>query len=84
LWWACLSVSLDMLRYLIEECDADVERIANDGWTPFGEACCWSSDAVIECLSERTDCDVSDCCGIYGARREAKRQYMRSVWQLYV
>ena len=36
-------------------------------------------------LGERTDCDVSDCDNVrYGERREEKRQYMRSVWQLYV
>ena len=85
LWRACGSVSLDVLRYLIEECDADVERVANKGWTPFRLACYCSSDAVMECLSERTDCDISDCDRVgYGEKREAKRQYMRSVWQLNV
>merc|ERR1711964_921049 len=59
LWWACLSVSLDVLRCLIEECDAVVE-IDNRGETPFEWACCCTSVAVIECLGERTDCDVSD------------------------
>ena len=84
LCYACVSVSLDVLRYLIEECDADVERIASYGRTPFGRACCYSGDAVMECLCERTDCDVSDCYGVYGERREAMRQYLRSVWQLIV
>jgi len=87
LYYACGSVSLDVLRYLIEECDADVERIANYGRTPFGKACYEGSNAVIECLCERSDCDVSDCDdgGVaYGERREEKRQYFRSVWQLYV
>jgi len=81
---ACWSVSLDVLRYLIEECDADVERIANKGWTPFEWACYWSSVAVMECLGERTDCDVSDCDGVAYGEIQAKRQYMRSVWQLNV
>ena len=47
-------------------------------------ACFCSSDAVIECLGERTDGDVSDGdCVAYG-EREAMGQYLRSVWQLHV
>ena len=81
---ACYGGPLDIVRYLAEECGADVEEADVKGWTPFRWASrCWMGNVnVVAYLAERAE--EVDVFEVEGGRVSIAKEYLRDIWQLNV
>ena len=51
------AVNIDVVKYLINECNCDIMVTDKDGWTPLHVAARWCTAEVIECFLSTGNCD---------------------------